>query len=91
MAWSVTIDGETVTDEQIRVAEYVDIESRTGIPWGDLNPARSATQAFHILSVMYEVRRELTIAESAMLVGQMTAGQVLEHFGGEPATPLAAA
>ena len=92
MSWTVTIDGETITTDDLRLAELVDIESRTGATWNDLKPYTSAFHAFSILCVLYEVRRGLTIGESAQLVGAFTAGEAVDHFGVEtPATPLSAA
>ena len=76
--WRLTWEDLEVTEDNVTLGELVDIEKALDVSWVAINPAKSAQQCVAILEAALKHRSELSEAEVAEKVSELTAGEALE-------------
>jgi len=86
--WRVSLDGTTLTEDDLTLDEAVEIEELTGTTWASISPLNTAAHCRAILRVMLTRRAGLSEADADARLGKATVTEImgsLELYGVQPA------
>lgn len=78
MGWSLQVFGETFKEEQLTLDDYVDLEERLAVTWGEIHPIRSAKCGKHVAARLYADRSGVTFEDAFTKVGQLAALEFID-------------